>query len=579
MTAEFKINNQEKLTLDQASALLEQLLENKMITDNERRVQLLRLCYCILHLQLLESSDSKLLVKRIKNREAILPHEQFFRLNGNSRTAINTYACLCSNLLDFLGKGNFSYLISWTDQLETLAKTNGSMIIKNIAPRILGLLQNSLPTFFAPFYDRGRYSLSVRFSSDNSLSISIIPNTTSVDEVQAKTSEKLQSEALERPTTETVGIGSTEQHLKESCRTAGASFGSVAIASCRGPEGLKERNEDVGMLKEFMKNGRPVVWLVAIDGVGGGASGDVAARILSEEVENDLSGIPRNVLLKAMDRMKGEIEFGGKKSTGAAISIAEITKNEKGKKSVRLFGLGDTQALVIKKSGNICCSQMDSAINCGDGEWHANGAKIGADERHYHPSKRFITNFCGITSRRGEKVHYSMVHTRDFGESIDLERGDIILVLSDGVLDNFTQEELQALIRDCTTEKEIITVLSNALQKRLENQDESIKLLENLAAFVRNTDLDTIKKLARQEEAQRDKTTSPTILEVLLERLPRIQIENLLNRIQKIKKNDIPNRIQYGDPHTLGRFILGCYPDGYLCKPKKDNATAGVMIV
>lgn len=592
-------------TLEQMKAELEGLLSDRNPLNTERENQIWRLCFLMVYQEFLqaENFDASMGVHQNMKRNPLkyLPHAEAFKLQDCDTVPLKKYTLSCFQLRSHLLREGFGLLRQYIDAFENIPPNGKTITLDNFPTTLQKATaekyRSFLSRFFAPFYDHRKYALEIRNNGQHwQLVLSPIP--TEVDEIQAGTAEAATHTTADAPTVvpahrdtetpkrtvHTVGIGSEARLLGERIETIQTSFGAVAIVSCRGL-GKNGPNEDIGMTVEFEREGRHVVWLIAIDGMGGEQSGAAAAKIISEELEKDSSGYPINPLNNAMQRMQDEINLENGKNAGAAISITEIKQNDEGEKQVRFFWLGDTQSIVIKeKTKRIHLSQTDRAIYYRNGEWKANEKNIGADERHYHPVKNILTRACSTKSRRKIKPPY-------FIQTILIEAGDIVLTLSDGILDNFTPEEIELLIKGKKNESEIIQTLSGALEQRLNKKTEMNGQLGELGAFITDTSLnnlsDIIEKLRTSTGGRID---PPTILETLWKALPDAQkneatfLDALAQRIQRVKEGNAPEWIKNTKHKNtrnqyLGRFILGCYPDGFLCTPKEDNATAVVHIV
>ena len=209
--------------------------------------------------------------------------------------------------------------------------------------------------------------------------------------------------------------------------------------------GLMRRNNQDYCLCE--KVSEELAWAVVCDGMGGANGGNVASneacdeigRILREELKPDLS---EKELRELMEK---------------AVSSANEKVYEMSCYDENLSGMGTTVELVVVSSSRLY------VVHAGDSRVYRITSKgitqvttdhslvqqlvelgqITQEEARFHPSKNYITRALGV-----EPTLEVDFLTEPF------EKGDIIIVCTDGLSNYFSTEELFETVKDIIKEKE-----------------------------------------------------------------------------------------------------------------------------
>lgn len=232
--------------------------------------------------------------------------------------------------------------------------------------------------------------------------------------------------------------------LTESIRTYTSEMGlSVAAAADRGVN-YGNNNQDRVVVK-------PDEGLfVVIDGIGGGSKGDLAADILAEKFMTDSD--PAKAAYQAhlgMEQLyrQGEITD----TSGAGFVSAKIRRKEQGIDLEYSYS-GDCSLIVLHADGRISVGEADSYV---DNQMVAKGI-LSPDEALYNPHRNIVEK--SITPER------SSVQTK----TIAVEKGDRVIMASDGIGDNLTPEEIRELIQGLRPE-EAIAKLDEITSQRMQN--------------------------------------------------------------------------------------------------------------
>ncbi len=245
--------------------------------------------------------------------------------------------------------------------------------------------------------------------------------------------------------------------LKEGIRTYETASGDfIAASTDRGINYSKPVNQDrVGI--------HPKANLAVVaDGIGGTDNGELAAQILTETFLKYPDSHPNEVINICKYIMKQGRDLYG--NSGACFAAVKINENDAGNKSITISRVGDVKVLVFKK-GHLAHESCDES-------WVQAMVEMGsinADEALYHTMRKVVLNKVSVSEKRrgGNALH----DTVEAPYSIEVKNGDIILVMSDGISDNLTPDEIQGLIKGKSPE-EIIEVLSDITDERMKNHKE-----------------------------------------------------------------------------------------------------------
>lgn len=194
-------------------------------------------------------------------------------------------------------------------------------------------------------------------------------------------------------------------------------------------------------------------FVVVIDGVGGRNYGEKAAEILAES----LSKFPQDVSLaadNARNKMKDQ-NIGG----GGAVFVSALLRSEINGKFLDVNQFGDSSLIVIKRNGQISFESVDDSLT----QALVDLSVITSDEALYHPSR----NKVDFVSPK------YLLEVRTY-PPISVETGDIVLLMSDGISDNLTAEEIAKKVKEGLTAQDLFSWLSDATGKRMRDRDEIV---------------------------------------------------------------------------------------------------------
>jgi serine/threonine protein phosphatase PrpC len=204
--------------------------------------------------------------------------------------------------------------------------------------------------------------------------------------------------------------------------------------------------------------------LVLADGMGGHLHGEVAANIatstfieafshpspmLLEDPEVFLSNVMRHahcrILRMEYDKRKGE-------SPGTTC-VAALIKDDK-----LYYGHAGDSRLYVLRDNKVLTKTQDHSLVSHWVEWGI----ISPQEARIHPQRNQITNCLGGL----EDVFYM-----EMGEPLQLEKGDILLLGSDGLWSPFTDKELIAAFATDSVENVLNGLVAAALEREKGHSD------------------------------------------------------------------------------------------------------------
>ena len=225
------------------------------------------------------------------------------------------------------------------------------------------------------------------------------------------------------------------------------SLEAASVASERHPE----RNEDHYFTNETAAG--------VFDGVGGSAGSEVASQLAAQHIDKFLSGTPKVLpfaqaeamiksALTTAGRAINEFARGSRISTTA--TIAKILENEHGEPYAVIASAGDSRAYLLRNN-SLQAVTLDESITV---------ASAGTPEEGRARQEKFA-NVADESDLSESELHAFRRQNMIFGalgggqEKVDiqahivpLEKGDKILLTSDGIHDNLTSREIEAILRN-----------------------------------------------------------------------------------------------------------------------------------
>lgn len=227
--------------------------------------------------------------------------------------------------------------------------------------------------------------------------------------------------------------------------------GIVTVFSSRAP-GKETANED--SLAVIPVNDKAIVLAVA-DGLGGLPAGEMASRIVMEELKASLEHAGEEDLsLRAM--ILDGIELANEKilslrsGSATTLVVAEIQD-----RSLRTYHAGDSMIVLMGNKGKVKYSTIPHSPT----GYALESGLIDETEAMQHDERHLISNFIGIPDMRVE-----------IGPIIPMAARDTLLLASDGLADNLYEDEIIEAVRKGPLFRGTTHMLSEARANMLEHK-------------------------------------------------------------------------------------------------------------
>lgn len=215
----------------------------------------------------------------------------------------------------------------------------------------------------------------------------------------------------------------------------------------------KENQDSVINLRDMKGN----YFIGVADGMGGHRAGDVASRTLTEELVRFFRKADKRKCYQDPEYLKNVVRQINKK-------IYEMSRS-----SADYEGMGTTLTLCITngKFGRICQVGDSRAYIAGEGGIHqitrdqslvqfmVDNNQITPEEARVHPSRHVILSAVGTE----EEVDVDMY-------AFTISKGEKILICSDGLSDNFTDDELYGIIQSSPNIKRCVVEMIEQANRR-----------------------------------------------------------------------------------------------------------------
>jgi protein phosphatase len=185
---------------------------------------------------------------------------------------------------------------------------------------------------------------------------------------------------------------------------------------------------------------------IVADGMGGHEQGAKAAQILVRTFQSHPDD-PNEAAAVASQSMDTQDVGDG----GACFAAVRITEKN-GQKYLDISQAGDVKVLIIRK-GQLVFESVDQSLV----QELVDKGGLTQDEAQYYPLRNVVENYIG-KDKHNPKIY----------NPIPLEKGDLVFIMSDGISDNLTPQEIIKLIGGAKR-KQIIQVISKVTGIRMKN--------------------------------------------------------------------------------------------------------------
>jgi protein phosphatase len=249
--------------------------------------------------------------------------------------------------------------------------------------------------------------------------------------------------------------GKEAKNLRESIRYFELATGDTVVAGTDKGINYKDHNEDRVIIHP------PSSLIAVIDGMGGEYAGEKAAEILAGTLlssPKDINSAVSQAKQKMADQRLGR---GGAVFISARVVVEKQPGNSVNK-FIEVSQLGDAKLIVIRKNGTVSFESKDESIV----QFLVDDGRVTSDEALYHPRRNTVLRAVSAIEKEDAKSYPKM----------KVEKGDIIILMSDGISDNFTSEEIVLKKHgDNLSAQQLFIWLSDATDRRMKYSKEIIK--------------------------------------------------------------------------------------------------------
>ncbi len=245
--------------------------------------------------------------------------------------------------------------------------------------------------------------------------------------------------------------GEGAESLADSMRECVLQSGDKVYGATDKGIGYKDINQDrVGVNPD--KN-----LVVVADGIGGGTNGEVAAQYLTESLlahpGDDTTVNPHlEALDMARDRLVREKDRGRRNSSTCFASV-QITNDKADTKYAKIIRVGDVKVLIIRDR-EIIFESIDESLT----QQKLDRGEITEEEALFDSDRHIITNDLSAYS---DNIDVEAPYSKP------VKKGDIILIMTDGISDNLTPKEIIKWTRGTKTPEQIIQILSRLTDSQM----------------------------------------------------------------------------------------------------------------
>lgn len=214
------------------------------------------------------------------------------------------------------------------------------------------------------------------------------------------------------------------------------------------------------------------------DGVGGHFGSEIASAIAATSVQESLQNTPQtlsvengqNFVESALRKARADIlaEAADGRQISTTATIAKLLKNEQGKPYVAIATIADSRAYLLRNN-KLSMLTLDESLAIAMAGTEKE--KVARQEKFANVTDKSQLNIEEYSAYRRQNVILSLLGSDKEDELeevqttfVDVEPGDKILLTSDGVHDNLTTNEIQAIMT--SSAGDIANDLTSAAQKR-----------------------------------------------------------------------------------------------------------------
>lgn len=316
-------------------------------------------------------------------------------------------------------------------------------------------------------YSQGRFEFSPYVSARH-VRLSRLGSQVSVHDLGSTngTYQLVQPQAV--PGTSRIGTQPVGGTLPEFDRGS-AKLAGLSIPSDRHPE----RNEDAFFIDEA--NGA----LGVFDGVGGASGSERASQLASKAVAENLKKVhlmlPRSLshiaIYEALWAGHEAILDDPAIGIATTATVAKVFETERGTPYVVVASVGDSRAYLFR-DGQLAHLTLDQAYRMpghkDEDSRHLQETLANATDlsKLDEAAQRAFRNRNIITSYLGGESNPPVITVSDF----EAHQGDKLVITSDGIHDNLTDNEIEAIVRDQSTAGMTVRALVRASQSRSQDR-------------------------------------------------------------------------------------------------------------
>lgn len=225
---------------------------------------------------------------------------------------------------------------------------------------------------------------------------------------------------------------------------------------------FKDQNQDRVVVKKANN------FTSVIDGVGGEEHGDVAAQALAEQFANNPDDIAESTA-NAINFLKQDTKYKNSaacfitarivEEQHAAPAKAELQKTYKPKQFLEVWQQGDCSVIVLDENGAVIFVSKDDTM----AQELVDSGAIPADKAYYHKYRDVVTSAVSPQGNTKPKTY----------PLIPLKAGYRVILMSDGINDNFDPEEIAQQIKGLRQEQ-AMKQLTDLTSQRMLNHEKII---------------------------------------------------------------------------------------------------------